>query len=109
MANKPGKGILLTTKFYKSANDAALLDPDKRNKEGKADAHPERMAVNKQENTTTKNHVTENSRQRDPHKVRPFWRRQDVRGKESPTLHRWGEDKSLRVLRYGEKQEEITT
>ena len=54
MANKPGKGILLTTKFYKSANDAALLDPDKRNKEGKADAHPERMAVNKQENTTTK-------------------------------------------------------
>ena len=28
MTNKAGKGFLLTTKFYKSANDATLWAPD---------------------------------------------------------------------------------
>ena len=28
MTNKAGKGFLLTTKFYKSENDAAFLAPD---------------------------------------------------------------------------------
>ena len=31
MANKDGKVVLLTTKFYKSTNDADILVPDKRN------------------------------------------------------------------------------
>ena len=54
MANNGGKGFLLVAKFYKSANNVALLDPKKRNMERKASVHPEGTAINKQENTTTK-------------------------------------------------------
>ena len=36
MANKSGEGFLLTTKFYKSVNDTAILAPEKRNRAGKA-------------------------------------------------------------------------
>ena len=51
MENKAGKKFLLTTKFYKSANDAALLAPQKRKPEGKAAIQPEGTATKKQENT----------------------------------------------------------
>ena len=54
MANKAGKGFLLTPKFYKGANHATLLDLEKRKPEWKADAQLEGMIVNKQEQTTTK-------------------------------------------------------
>ena len=47
IANKASEGFILTTKFYKSANYAALLAPDKRNPEGKTDIQPEGIAVNK--------------------------------------------------------------
>ena len=40
MANKSGKGFLLTIKFYKSTNNTALLPPEKRNIEGKASVNP---------------------------------------------------------------------
>ena len=49
MENKSSKGFLLTTKFYKSANNAAILDPKKRKPEGKASVHTEGKAVKKQE------------------------------------------------------------
>ena len=48
MANTAGEGFLFTTKFYKSANDAADLAPEKRNPEGNSAIQPEGMAVNKQ-------------------------------------------------------------
>ena len=47
MANKAGEGFILTTNFYKSTNDAALLDLKKRNMEGMAAIHMEGMAANK--------------------------------------------------------------
>ena len=49
MAEKSGKGFILTTKLYKNANDAALLAPEKWKPEGKSAEQPEGMAVNKQE------------------------------------------------------------
>ena len=55
MAKKSGIGYLLTTEFCKSANDASILDPKKRNPEGKAYIQPEGTAVKKQENKTKKN------------------------------------------------------
>ena len=47
IANKSGEGFLLTTKFYKSANNTALLAPEKHNPEGKADIQPEGTTINK--------------------------------------------------------------
>ena len=54
MANKDSKGILLTTKFYRSANGAALLAPKKWKLEGKLPSQLEWISVKKQEKTTTK-------------------------------------------------------
>ena len=61
MTNKAGKGFLLTTKFYKSANNAAFrrLRSGSHNPEGKACIQPKGMDVKKQENTTTKQIVTQ--------------------------------------------------
>ena len=36
MAKRSGKGFLPTTNFYKSANNAAIYPPNKKNLEGKA-------------------------------------------------------------------------
>ena len=58
MVKKSGQGFLLTTKFYNSANDAALSAPGKRNPEGKAAIHPEGTSTKKQENMKTKTIVT---------------------------------------------------
>ena len=55
---KAGGGFLLTTKFYKQETYAAILVPDNRNPEGKADLHIEDMAAKKHENTETKKLVT---------------------------------------------------
>ena len=41
MANNGGGGILLTTKFYKSAKGADILSPNKPNPEGKPDVQLE--------------------------------------------------------------------
>ena len=59
MANKTIKGFLLTTNFYKSTNDAALLDLKNRNTEVMEIAHTEGMAVKKQYNMTTKKIATQ--------------------------------------------------
>ena len=40
LVNNGSKLFLLTTKFYKSSNDTALLDPDKHNPEGKESVQP---------------------------------------------------------------------
>ena len=48
MANKSIKGFLLTTKFYKSTNDAAPLPPKKRKTEGNAAVQTEGGEVKKQ-------------------------------------------------------------
>ena len=48
MENNGGKGFLLTTKFYKKADDASIFAPEKSKPEGKPPIHPERMAVKKQ-------------------------------------------------------------
>ena len=48
MASKASKGFLLTTKFYKIANYAALLSPKKRKMEERAVVQPDRTAFNKQ-------------------------------------------------------------
>ena len=53
MANKSGEGFLITTNFYNSAKDTALLDTKKHNPEGNADVNPEGTASKKQEKTTT--------------------------------------------------------
>ena len=79
MANKSGKGFLLTTNLYKSSNNAAILDTKNRNPEGKAAIHTEGMEVKKQDNTTKKNHDAENSCQRAPCEARPHWKREDAR------------------------------
>ena len=47
MVNKSSGIFLLTTKFYKSANGAAILDPDKGNPEGEAYVKPEGTNINK--------------------------------------------------------------
>ena len=47
MANKVGVGFLLTTKFYKSANNTNVLDPVKRKPEGKGSIQPEGTAIKK--------------------------------------------------------------
>ena len=54
MANNGGEWFLLTTKFYKSSNDTALLASEKWDPEGKASVNSEGAAVKKQENMTTK-------------------------------------------------------
>ena len=54
MANKSGKGFLLTTKLYKITNGANILDPNNQGLEGKLDVHPELSSIEKQENTKTK-------------------------------------------------------
>ena len=54
MANNSNKWFILTTKFNKSTNDAALLAPYNINTEGKADIQLEGTATKRQENTTTK-------------------------------------------------------
>ena len=46
MVNHSGKGCILNTKLYTSANDDALLAPEKRNLEGKAAVQPKVTAVN---------------------------------------------------------------
>ena len=59
MTNKYGKGFLPTTNLYKIANEASILDPEKRNPEGKADVQLDGMEVKNQENTTTKKLATQ--------------------------------------------------
>ena len=59
MENHDGKGYLLTTNFYRGANDAALLVTNKRNLEEKVAVYPEGTTVNKQEQTTTKQLATQ--------------------------------------------------
>ena len=54
MGNKSGGGFLLTTKFYKVANDVSLFVPEKRKTGEETTVHPGGTAVKKQENTTTK-------------------------------------------------------
>ena len=54
LVNNGGKGFLLTTKFYKIANNTALLSPKKWKLEGKAFLHTEGTYVKNQEKTTTK-------------------------------------------------------
>ena len=58
MTDKSGKGFLLTTKFFKIANYAAILVTEKRNTEEKAFVQMVGTAVKKQENTTTKQIMT---------------------------------------------------
>ena len=59
MENHDGKGYLLTTNFYRGANDAALLVTNKRNMEEKASIQTGGTTVNKQEQTTTKQLATQ--------------------------------------------------
>ena len=47
MVKKHGGIFLLTTKFYRSANGAAILDPDKGKPEGEASVKPEGTDINK--------------------------------------------------------------
>ena len=54
MANHSGKRFLLTTNFYQSVTDTALLAPKNQEPEGEAAVHPEGMTVNNQDKTTTK-------------------------------------------------------
>ena len=49
-----GKGFLLNTKFYNSANDAYLFPPKKCNMEWKVAVHTNGTDIKKQEQTTTK-------------------------------------------------------
>ena len=58
---------MLITKFYKSANDAALLAPEKWKLEGKAYVNMEGTAIKKQENTTTKQTTTREIRANELH------------------------------------------
>ena len=57
----------MTTKFYKSANNAALLASKKRKMEGKASIQPEGAAIKKEENTTTKKIATQKVHANDLH------------------------------------------
>ena len=85
--NNGDEGFLLTTKFYKSTNDTALLIPKKLNPEGKAAIEPEGVATNKQENTKTKQLTTQKIHaNKAPHKAQPYQRIQDARDCESHTL-----------------------
>ena len=54
MVNKAEEGFLQTTNFNKSANDADLLDPQKRKPEGKAAIQLRGVDSKKQENKATK-------------------------------------------------------
>ena len=54
MAKKFSEGFLLTTKFYKNANEAALLIHWKQNPEGRVTVQPKGTSVKKQEQMTTK-------------------------------------------------------
>ena len=54
MANKSKKGFMITTKFYKSENDAAIFSTKKQKTEGKSEVHLGGIAVKKQEQTTNK-------------------------------------------------------
>ena len=47
MSNKYGEGFQLTSNLYNIENDAAFLDPKKRNPQGKADIQTEDKAVKK--------------------------------------------------------------
>ena len=58
MANNSGKGFILTTKFCKSANDVALLNPEKQKLEGKASIHLEETVANNQEKKNKKTRDT---------------------------------------------------
>ena len=49
MVNNGGNGFLLITKFYKSANSAALLAPKNHNPEEDADVHLKGTDVNNHE------------------------------------------------------------
>ena len=51
MANNGGKLFLLSTKFYKNANDTALLDSKKKNPEGGVALHLEWKVIKKHNNT----------------------------------------------------------
>ena len=46
--NHDGKGYFFATNIYKGENYTAILFPNKRNIEGKADVHPEGTTANKQ-------------------------------------------------------------
>ena len=67
MANKPNKGFLLTAKFYKSADDPALLDPEKRKLKGTTSLHLEDTSIKKQNNMTTKQTVKQKIHANDLH------------------------------------------
>ena len=58
MSNKSGEGFLLTSKLYKSANNAAILDPKNQKMKGDAYVHPEQTAIKKQQNTAKKQIAT---------------------------------------------------
>ena len=49
MANNGCGGFHLTTKFYKSPNDAAIFVPKKQKTGEKSDVDPEGMSTNKKE------------------------------------------------------------
>ena len=59
MVNNGGEGFLLTTKFCKSANDTAILVPNKRKIEGNVSIQPEDTETNNQKNMTTKQLATQ--------------------------------------------------
>ena len=54
MANNGGKGFLLTTNFYKSANNNVILARKNRKPEWKASIQTDRASSNNQEETTAK-------------------------------------------------------
>ena len=45
MVNKSSEGFLLTTRFYRSVNDASRMDPNKQKPKGKADIQLEGTVV----------------------------------------------------------------
>ena len=61
MTDEAGEGFKLTTKFYKSANEAPLFDPKKRKPEGKGYIQTEGTAAKKKEIHQPKNRNAENS------------------------------------------------
>ena len=79
MVNKAEEGFLQTTNFNKSANDADLLDPQKRKPEGKAAIQPGGVDSKKQENKATKRYQVQRE-------AFPSHRRQYVRDRKALTL-----------------------
>ena len=70
MTNKAIEGFLLTTNFYKMANNNAILYPEKQNPEGKASIHREGTAIKKERKYDNKrNHGAENSCKQAPQKL----------------------------------------